>query len=71
MKFKEMNLPNKLTTIRMFCVPFMVVLFVLFLLHNNYNVPCDYKVVYSDVTSITVSLSVCQIVMVVLFAFAA
>ena len=70
MKFKEMNLPNKLTTIRMFCVPFMVVLFVLFLLHNNYNVPCDYKVVYSDVTSITVSLSVCQIVMVVLFAFA-
>ena len=70
MKFKELNLPNKLTTIRMFCVPFMVVLFVLFLLHNNYNVPCDYKVVYSDVTSITVSLSVCQIVMVVLFAFA-
>ena len=30
MKFKEMNLPNKLTTIRMFCVPFMLVLFVLF-----------------------------------------
>ncbi len=70
MKFKEMNLPNKLTTIRMFCVPFMVVLFVLFLLNNTLGVPCDYKVIYDASGSLTTSLSVCQIVMVVLFAFA-
>ncbi len=34
MKFKEMNLPNKLTTIRMWCVPLAIVLFALFLLNR-------------------------------------
>lgn len=70
MKFKEMNLPNKLTTLRMFCVPFMVILFVLFLLNNTLDIPCDYKLVYNESGSLTSSLSVCQIIMVVLFAFA-
>lgn len=66
MKFKEMNLPNKLTTIRMFCVPFMLVLFVLFILHRHLGVSCDYTLFYKA----TSSLSICQILMVVLFAFA-
>ena len=70
MKFKEMNLPNKLTTIRMFCVPFMVVLFVLLILNRTLNLPCDFMVYENKASSITSSLSVCQIVMVVLFAFA-
>lgn len=41
MKFKEMNLPNKLTTIRMWCVPLVIVLFALFLLNRAGIITCD------------------------------
>ena len=41
MKFKEMNLPNKLTTIRMWCVPLVIVLFALFLLNRAGIVSSD------------------------------
>ena len=70
MKFKEMNLPNKLTTIRMFCVPFMVVLFLLMMLHQTFDLPVDYYVINDITISLNIKLSVCQIIMVVLFAFA-
>lgn len=70
MKFKEMNLPNKLTTIRMVCVPFMIVLFVLLYLNRSYGYNCDYFIFYNDENSITVSLSIIQIIMAVLFTFA-
>lgn len=70
MKFKNMNLPNKLTTIRMFCVPLMVVLFVLYILNNTLNIPCDYMIIKNYNDSLSSSLSICQIVMAVLFAFA-
>ena len=66
MKFKNMNLPNKLTTIRMFCVPLMVVLFILFMLNNILNIPTDY-IVYKNESGF---ISICQIIMVILFAFA-
>ena len=62
-----MNLPNKLTTIRMFCVPLMVVLFVLYILNITLNIPCDYIILYKDAQS---RLSIIQIIMAVLFAFA-
>lgn len=41
MKFSEMNVPNKLTTIRMFCVPLMLVLFIIHLLFLHTNISCD------------------------------
>ena len=66
MKFKEMNLPNKLTTIRMFCVPFMVVLFVLFMLFSKLNVPVDVLLYSNGLNYLTLT----QILMAVLFAFA-
>ena len=67
MKFKEMNLPNKLTTIRMFCVPLMVALFVLNMLFTKLNVPCDYVVFSFDAHTY---LHLSQILMALLFAFA-
>lgn len=70
MKFKEMNLPNKLTTIRMFCVPFMVVLFLLMVLNQTFDLPVDYYLINDESTSLNIKLSVCQLIMVVLFAFA-
>jgi len=41
MKFKEMNLPNKLTTIRMWLVPVVIILFALFILNKNGIFTCD------------------------------
>lgn len=70
MKFKEMNFPNKLTTIRMFCVPIMIVLFVLFMLNKTLNIPCDYMIIEDYSNSVSSSLSLCQIIMAVLFIFA-
>lgn len=70
MKFKEMNLPNKLTTIRMFCVPLMIVLFVLFMLNKSLDINCDYMIIENHSNSISSSLSLCQIIMAVLFMFA-
>ena len=67
MKFKDMNLPNKLTTIRMFCVPLMVVLFVLNMLYTKLNVPCDYTIFAKDAHTY---LQLSQILMAVVFAFA-
>lgn len=67
MKFKDMNLPNKLTTIRMWCVPAMVILFVMFMLFTKLNVPCDFVVFWSKGPGY---ITLTQIVMVVLFAFA-
>ena len=66
MKFKEMNLPNKLTTIRMFCVPFVIVLFIMFMLYKNLNFKLDYMF-YSNGTSY---LTVIQVLIAVIFAFA-
>lgn len=42
MKFKEMNLPNKLTNIRMWCVPIVILLFALYAMHNIFALPTDY-----------------------------
>ena len=70
MKFKNMNLPNKLTTIRMFCVPLMVVLFILFMLNNILNIPTDYIIYKNESNSLSSSISLCQILMVIIFAFA-
>ena len=67
MKFKDMNLPNKLTTIRMWCVPVMVILFVMFMLFTKLNVPCDFVVFWSKGPGY---ITLTQIIMVVLFAFA-
>lgn len=67
MKFKDMNLPNKLTTIRMWCVPLMVVLFVLYMLFTKLNVPCDFVVLWSNNPGY---LTLTQIIMVIVFAFA-
>ena len=63
----KMNLPNKLTTIRMFCVPFMVVLFILFMMFEKLSIQCDYLIYGSENGNY---LTVLQLVMVVLFAFA-
>ena len=67
MKFKEMNLPNKLTTIRMACVPLMLVLFILYMLYSRLNVPCDYTIFAIDAHRY---LNVTHILMAILFAFA-
>ena len=42
MKFKEMNLPNKLTNIRMWCVPIVILFFALYAMHNIFALPTDY-----------------------------
>ena len=41
MKFKEQNLPNKLTTLRMIAVPVIFVLFVLYILNVRFNLPTN------------------------------
>ena len=66
MKFKDMNLPNKLTTIRMICVPFVVVLFVLFMLYKNLNFKLDYMFYSNGINYLTVI----QVLIAVIFAFA-
>ena len=45
MKFKEMNLPNKLTNIRMWCVPIVILLFALYAMHNIFALPTDYVLI--------------------------
>ena len=54
MKFKDMNLPNKLTTIRMICVPFVVVLFVFFMLYKNLNFKLDHMFYSNGINYLTV-----------------
>ena len=67
MKFKEMNLPNKLTTIRMICVPIMFLIFISFMLFKYLSVPSDYLIFQNGESSY---LTICQILMAVIFAFA-
>lgn len=67
MKFKEMNLPNKLTTIRMICVPIVIILFVFTNLYKRLNVPVDLKLFYQSDSSY---LTLDQLLIVVIFAFA-
>ena len=67
MKFKEMNLPNKLTTIRMICVPIMFLIFISFMLFKQLNIPSDYLIFQNGENSY---LTICQILMAVIFAFA-
>ena len=67
MKFKEMNLPNKLTTIRMICVPIVIILFVFINLYRRLNVPVDLKLFYQSDSSY---LTLDQLLIVVIFAFA-
>ena len=67
MKFKEMNLPNKLTTIRMICVPIVIILFVFTNLYRRLNVPVDLKLFYQSDSSY---LTLDQLLIVVIFAFA-
>ena len=62
MKFKDMNLPNKLTTIRMFCVPLMLVLFIIHMLYRYLGFNCDINLINS--------LTLLQLIMVVIFIFA-
>lgn len=62
MKFKEMNLPNKLTTIRMFCVPVMLILFLLEGLFIYGHLKCDILLV-NDFTLL-------QLIMMIIFIFA-
>ena len=65
-----MNLPNKLTTIRIFCVPIMVVLFVLFYLSKTYDISCDVLLFSVKSGNMTYSLSLLQVIMTALFALA-
>lgn len=60
MKFKDMNTPNKLTTIRMFCVPLVILLFVL------YAFKADFFLVDSESSSLTFM----QVLIAIFFAFA-
>ena len=62
MKFKEMNLPNKLTTIRMFCVPLMLILFVLYGLNKYTQLNCD-LILFKNFTLL-------QLIMMIIFVFA-
>ena len=59
MKFKNMNLPNRLTTLRMYCVPFMMVLFILYMLSIFAHLPCD-LILYQDFTLL-------QLIMMIVF----
>lgn len=59
MKFKNMNLPNRLTTLRMYCVPFMMVLFILYMLSIFAHLPCD-LILYQDFTLL-------QLIMIIVF----
>lgn len=67
MKFKEMNLPNKLTTIRIFCVPFLVVLFILHILFINLNKNVDMYIYENGYFYLTLN----QLLLAILFSFAA
>ncbi len=62
MRFKDMNLPNRLTTIRMFCVPVMIGCFILYMLSIYAHLPCDVKL-YHDFTLL-------HLIMAVLFVLA-
>ena len=66
MKFKEMNLPNKLTTIRMICVPFLVVLFVLHMLFTKLEINVDLYLFSNEGNY----LSLNQVLIASLFTFA-
>ncbi len=55
MKFKDMNTPNKLTTIRMICVPVVIVLFILYALHLSLDIPCDYAFISYKAGSLTIT----------------
>lgn len=66
MKFKEMNTPNKLTTIRMVCVPVVILLFVFNVLSSVYDWPLDFYIVHHHSTSLTFT----QLLIFVLFVFA-
>lgn len=65
MKFKKMNVPNKLTTIRMFCVPLVLVLFVLYALNLYMGWPTDYRISIASGY-----ITVVQMLIIVFFAFA-
>lgn len=67
MKFKDMNTPNKLTTIRMFCVPLVIIIFILYVLGNKYGLPTDYYLFGKGTNHY---LTIDQIIVAVLFAFA-
>ncbi|MCI5745977.1 MAG: CDP-diacylglycerol--glycerol-3-phosphate 3-phosphatidyltransferase [Erysipelotrichaceae bacterium] len=56
MKFKNMNLPNKLTTMRMILVPVMIVLFVLHLIYLETSF-CDVAI-YNDLTVLNIVMTV-------------
>ncbi len=66
MKFKEMNTPNKLTTIRMICVPIVILLFILNVLHAILDLPTDYVVARYSLGSLTIT----QIFIFILFVSA-
>lgn len=62
MKFQKMNLPNKLTTIRMWCVPLVIVLFTFYGLKQYFDLPTDYL--------LGKHFTLMQIFIVLVFAFA-
>lgn len=56
MKFKEQNLPNKLTILRMIAVPIVIMLFVLYILNARFNIPTNvilFEYVHNDYPTIT------------------
>lgn len=53
MKFKEMNLPNKLTTIRMICVPIVILLFILHMLYIVFDIPTDVAIINQEKSFLT------------------
>ena len=65
MKFKEMNLPNKLTTIRMICVPVVVILFILHMLYAMFYLPTDISLFTSKKLDY---LTLDQILILIIFA---
>ncbi len=65
MRFKEMNTPNKLTTIRMICVPVVILLFLLYVLHIQFGWKTDF-----DLLNGNAQLTITQILIFVLFTFA-
>ncbi len=66
MKFKEMNLPNKLTTIRMICVPVVILLFILHMLYLSFDLPTDWVIINQAKSFLTLD----QILIFVLFVAA-
>jgi len=65
MRFKEMNTPNKLTTIRIICVPVVILLFLLYVLHIQFGWKTDF-----DLLNGNAQLTITQILIFVLFTFA-